>query len=145
MIKHNSKVELHYSITSIDDKIFESTFNADPVIIVIGSGIIPQKLEMTLYGLSDGKEQTMILGPADAFGEKDESKVKSIDKKSFPNKKMIKLGNVIEIDIKENNGKELTSFAIIKEINKNNVILDLNHPLAGIDIKFKVKIIKVYG
>ena len=32
----------------------------------------------------------------------------------------------------------------IKNINKNDVQLDLNHPLAGIEIKFKVKIIEVY-
>ena len=145
MIKYNSKVELHYSITSIDGKIFESTFNKDPVIITIGSGIIPQKLEMTLYGLSENKQQTMILSPTDAFGERDNSKVKSINIESFPDQEMIKLGNVIEIDIKESDGKEVTTFAIIKEMDENSVLLDLNHPLAGIEIKFKVKIIKVYG
>jgi FKBP-type peptidyl-prolyl cis-trans isomerase 2 len=57
---------------------------------------------------------------------------------------MVKVGNVIELDIKENDGEEATSFAMIKEIKENQVLLDLNHPLAGIEIKFKVKIIKVY-
>ena len=57
---------------------------------------------------------------------------------------MVKKGNIIEIDIKESDGKEATTFAMIKEIYEDDVLLDLNHPLAGIEIKFKVKIIKVY-
>ncbi len=144
MINHNSKVKLHYSISSIDDIVFESTFDKEPVDIKIGSGIIPQKLEMTLYGLSDDSEQTITLKPSDAFGERHDNKTKKLPKSSFPNKEMIKKGNVIEIDIKENDGKEATTFAMIKELYKDEVLLDLNHPLAGIEIKFKVKIIKVY-
>tara|TARA_B100001564_G_scaffold357888_1_gene375169 strand:- start:945 stop:1382 length:438 start_codon:yes stop_codon:yes gene_type:complete len=144
VINHNSKVKLHYSISSIDDIVFESTFDKEPVDIKIGSGIIPQKLEMTLYGLSDDSEQTITLKPSDAFGERHDNKTKKLPKSSFPNKEMIKKGNVIEIDIKENDGKEATTFAMIKELYKDEVLLDLNHPLAGIEIKFKVKIIKVY-
>ena len=144
MIKYNSKVKLHYSISSIDDIIFESTFDKDPVTIKIGSGVIPQKLEMTLYGLSDNSEQTIIISPPDAFGERDNKKIKNINMDSFPNKEMIEIGNVIEIDIRESDGNEVSTFAMIKNINKNDVQLDLNHPLAGIEIKFKVKIIEVY-
>ena len=99
---------------------------------------------MTLYGLSKDSEQTITLKPSDAFGERYNNKIKKLPKSSFPNKEMIKKGNVIEIDIKENDGKEATTFAMIKELYKDEVLLDLNHPLAGIEIKFKVKIIKVY-
>ena len=144
MINYDSKVKLHYSISSIDDIVFESTFGKEPVNIKIGSGIIPQKLEMTLYGLSNNSEQTITLKPSDAFGERYDNKIKRLSKSSFPNKEMVKKGNVIEIDIKENDGKEATTFAMIKEIYEDDVLLDLNHPLAGIEIKFKVKIIKIY-
>tara|TARA_Y100000996_G_C22460837_1_gene617973 strand:- start:326 stop:763 length:438 start_codon:yes stop_codon:yes gene_type:complete len=144
VINYNSRVKLHYSISSIDDIVFESTFDKGPVDIKIGSGIIPQKLEMTLYGLSNDSEQTITLKPSDAFGERHNNKIKKLPKSSFPNKEMIKKGNVIEIDIKENDGKEATTFAMIKELYEDEVLLDLNHPLAGIEIKFKVKIIKVY-
>ena len=44
------------------------------------------------------------------------NKIKRLSKSSFPNKEMVKKGNVIEIDIKENDGKEATTFAMIKEI-----------------------------
>ena len=62
----------------------------------------------------------------------------------FPNKDMVKLNNIIEVDAKEKNGATSTTFAIIKKINNGDVVLDLNHPLSGITIKFKVKIIKIH-
>ena len=143
MIKYNSKVKLHYSISTIDNIVFESTFDKQPVNITIGSGIIPQKLELTLYGLLTDSEQTITLKPCDAFGDRDNKKTQNVDISVFPNRKMIKKGNVIEIDMKEKNGKVTSTFAMIKDIKKDKVLLDLNHPLAGIEIKFKVKIIKI--
>ena len=38
----------------------------------------------------------------------------------------------------------MPSLAIIKEIDNENIILDLNHPLAGITIKFKAEIVRIY-
>ena len=143
MIKYNSKVKLHYSISTIDNIVFESTFNKQPVNITIGSGIIPQKLELTLYGLLTDSEQTITLKPCDAFGDRDNKKTQNVDISVFPNRKMIKKGNVIEIDMKEKNGKVTSTFAMIKDIKKDKVLLDLNHPLAGIEIKFKGNIIKI--
>ena len=72
------------------------------------------------------------------------NKTKTIEKSSFPNAEMIKMNNVIEIDTKDHENKKTTSLAIIKEINKETVVLDLNHPLAGIPIEFKVKIVNIY-
>ena len=53
------------------------------------------------------------------------------------------MGNIIEIDVKEKDGKVSPAFAMIKQVNKDNVLLDLNHPLAGHEIIFKVKIINI--
>lgn len=144
IIKFNSTISLHYSISNTNDFEFESTFDKNPVKFKIGDGTIPQKLEMTLYGLEEDTEQTLVLEPQDAFGIRDIKKSKTIPKSFFPNQNMIKLNNIIEVDAKEKNGKTSTTFAIIKKINNGDVVLDLNHPLSGITIKFKVKIIKIH-
>jgi FKBP-type peptidyl-prolyl cis-trans isomerase SlyD len=145
MIKYNSKVELHYSISSLNNIEFESTFGKKPIKVLIGDGTIPQRLELTLYGLKEGSQQTLCLDPQDAFGERNEENIKILSKKSFPNIDMIKIGNVIEVDVEGKDGKNDSSFAMIKEVKENDVSLDLNHPLAGHKIQFKVKIIKIYG
>ena len=144
IIKFNSIISLHYSISNTNDFEFESTFNKNPIKFKIGDGTIPQKLEIPLYGLEEGVEQTLMLEPQDAFGIRDAKRSKTISKSLFPNQDMIKLNNIIEVDAKEKNDKTSTTFAMIKKINNDDVVLDLNHPLSGITIKFKVKVIKIY-
>tara|TARA_B110000858_G_scaffold187003_1_gene230801 strand:- start:259 stop:696 length:438 start_codon:yes stop_codon:yes gene_type:complete len=143
MIKFNSLVKLHYSISSIDNIIFESTFGSEPVLVKIGDGTLPIKLEMTLYGLVKDNEQTMTLEPKDAFGLRDENNNKTLEISTFPDTEMVKVGNVIEIDVKEKDGKVSPAFAMIKQVGKDSVLLDLNHPLSGHKIIFKVKIINI--
>ena len=143
MIKFNSLVKLHYSISSIDNIIFESTFGSEPVLVKIGDGTLPIKLEMTLYGLVKDNEQTMTLEPKDAFGLRDENNNKTLEISTFPDTGMVKVGNVIEIDVKEKDGKVSPAFAMIKQVGKDSVLLDLNHPLSGHKIIFKVKIINI--
>ncbi len=145
MIKFNSLVKLHYSISNIDNIIFESTFNSDPVLVRIGDGTLPIKLEMTLYGLITDNEQTMTLEPKDAFGLRDENNNKTLEISTFPDTEMVKVGNIIEIDVKEKDGKVSSALAMIKQVSKDSVLLDLNHPLAGHKIIFKVKIINIDG
>ena len=50
---------------------------------------------------------------------------KSLQKSTFPNKEMIRIGNVIEIDVQDKKGKTQPMFAIIKEINSNDVLLEI--------------------
>ena len=143
MIKFNSLVKLHYSISNINNIIFESTFDSDPVLVRIGDGTLPIKLEMTLYGLETDREQIITLQPKDAFGLRDENHNKTLGISMFPNIEMVKVGNIIEIDVKEKDGTVRPSFAMIKQVNGENVLLDLNHPLAGHTIIFKVKIVEI--
>ena len=93
-IEYNTKVDLHYSISSKDKIIFESTFDKKPIHLQIGDGTIPQKLEITLYGLYENDSQEIELQPKDAFGIRDAKNVKTIAKTDFPSKQMIKINNV---------------------------------------------------
>ena len=100
---------------------------------------------MTLYGLITDNEQTMTLEPKDAFGLRDENNNEYSRFGTFPDTEMVKVGNIIEIDVKEKDGKVSSAFAMIKQVSKDSVLLDLNHPLAGHKIIFKVKIINIDG
>ena len=61
----------------------------------------------------------------------------------FSDPSMIKVGNVIEFNAEYKNGKNNLGLGTITKIDDNNVTIDLNHPLAGLEIIFKVKIIEV--
>ena len=143
IIKFNSLVKMNYSIESINKIVFESTFESKPVVIRIGNGLLPQKLEMTLYGLEKNAKQTMYLEAQDAFGLRDERNFHTLKKDIFPDKEMIKVGNIIEAEVENNDKDSKYTFAKICKINNNDVIIDLNHPLAGHKIIFKVHILDI--
>lgn len=143
MIKFGSKVKMHYSISNLDGVKFESTFEKEPVTFTVGDGLLPQNLEIPLYGLNENEEQSISLDPNNAFGYRDETKIKTIKKELFPKQSMIKIGNVLEFDVKTKDGKENMIFGMIKNIDGSNVVVDINHPLAGHKILLKVKILEV--
>ena len=143
-VAFNKRIDLHYSIENPSGMVLESTFDKYPIKFKVGDGTIPQKLEITLYGLKEKDKQEIILDPKDAFGIRDEKKTIVISKNQFPDPKMIEVNNVIEVDTKENNGKLDTSFAIIKDVRDDDVLLDLNHPLADVTVKFTAEIVKIY-
>ncbi len=143
MIKFNSKVKMHYSIANTDKFEYETTFEKDAITFNIGDGVIPQRLEAILYGLKEGDEQELYLKPIDAFGLRDEKNIQIIPIDKFSNSSMLKIGNVIEFNAEHKNGKNNLGLGTILKIDDNNVTLDLNHPLAGFEVIFKVKILKV--
>ena len=49
----------------------ESTFDDEPVELVIGDGTLVHGLEVALYGMRAGQRQTLTLAPVQAFGERD--------------------------------------------------------------------------
>ena len=143
MIKFGSKVKMHYSISNLEGVKFESTFEKEPVTFTVGDGLLPQNLEIPLYGLNENEEQSISLDPNNAFGYRDETKIKTIKKALFPKQSMIKIGNVLEFDVKTKDGKENMILGMIKKIDGSNVVVDINHPLAGHKILLKVKILEV--
>ena len=139
MIKYNSKVELHYSISSLNNIEFESTFDKKPIKVLIGDGTIPQRLELTLYGLKEGSQQTLCLDPKDAFGERNEENIKILSKKSFPNIDMIKIGNVIEVDVEGEDDPLVFEIKLISAENGVQVAVQVDDDtLAPIDVSDKL-------
>ena len=94
-------------------------------------------IEIALEGQEPGFTTTLTLQPGLAFGERDESLVTKISKKDFP--PGVKVGGQIE-GADEQGNRQI--FTVVK-IKGDTVILDGNHPLAGEDITFTLKVIDV--
>ena len=84
-----------------------------------------------------GFATTVVLQPADAFGERDESLVQTIDKADFP--PGVKVGGTLR-GVAEEGGERV--FTVVK-IKGPKVILDGNHPHAGKVLNFSVKVLEV--
>lgn len=120
------------------DKIHESGAD-DPLVYVHGVGQMLPALELELAGKSAGDEVEVTLGPEMAYGPRNEDFVIEIEKQHFPDTKELEIGTQVMVPSDE--GEPIT--CIVTEFRDEVVVLDANHPLAGLTLKFQMKILDV--
>ena len=86
-----------------------------------------------------GEEKLVNVGPKDAYGEPDPKAFKEFPKTTLPKNVEPKVGMVLQA--KAPDGESFP--AAISEVKGDTVVLDFNHPLAGKDLKFQVKVLKI--
>jgi len=138
-INPNSLVTLFHRLGLTDDSILEDTFGDEPLTIRLGQGEMAEGLELSLVGLKAGDEQTIDIGPDLAFGFVDETLFRALPRSDFDDSLAMEQGLIIEFATDEGD----TLPGTILEFDDTEVRIDLNHPLAGQTIRFRVKIIDV--
>jgi peptidylprolyl isomerase len=139
-IKRGDVVKLQYEIKYEDGKIFDSTemHGGEPLKFQIGTGQVMSGFENAIVGMELGEERNFILKPVDAYGEFNPLLVEKIDASEFPADVSLELGKSVEVV--GPNG--MTSPGWIRLIEKDFVVVDMNHPCAGITLYFYVKILE---
>ena len=138
-INSNSLVTLFHRLGLTDDSVLEDTFDDEPLTIRLGKGEMAEGLELSLIGLKPGDEQTIDIGPGLAFGFVDETLFRSLPRSSFDEELALEQGLIIEFTTDEGN----TLPGTILEYDEVEVRIDLNHPLSGQTIRYRVKIVDV--
>ncbi|MBG9388947.1 FKBP-type peptidyl-prolyl cis-trans isomerase [Caenimonas aquaedulcis] len=135
-IEKDTVVSLRYKVAEANGKLIEES--KEPMVYLHGGydNTLP-KIEAALEGQEPGFQATLQLSPEDAFGMRDESLVRTIPKKEFP--PGVKVGGQLE---GRTDSGEPHVFHVMK-IKGDTVHLDGNHPLAGRELKFTIKVIGV--
>ena len=94
-IKYNSTVLLNYSLKG-NNNLFESTFDKDPIKIIIGKSNMPQLIEASLYGLKCGDKKEYSYDSKEIFGKYDKDRVVTTRRDFLKNYKNAKPGDIIE-------------------------------------------------
>ena len=92
------------------------------------------RIEEALDGKDTGYQATLTLAPEDAFGQRDESLVRTIPKTEFP--PGVKVGGQLRGQL-DDGGDHV--FTVVK-IKGPQVLLDGNHPWAGKTLKFQLTV-----
>lgn len=137
-IGKNTVVTLKYRLTDAQNEFIEET--EEPVEYLHGGydGIFP-KVEEALEGREPGYTTTMQLEPVDAFGEYDADQVRVEQRSKFP--EPLEVGMRFE-GVPEDD-EEDAEILTITDLTPDTVVLDANHPLAGIALRFAVEVLDV--
>jgi FKBP-type peptidyl-prolyl cis-trans isomerase 2 len=102
--------------------------------VIIGNGMVVPGVEKQLLGMKTGDEKTFDIGPADGFGERNPDFIKIVSLSSFLEKKISPYPGLF-VDI---NGIACK----VQSVSGGRVRVDFNHPLAGKNLEYTVKILR---
>ena len=137
-IKKGDKIKVEYTGTLEDGTVFDSSEkHGKPLEFEVGAGQIIKGFDEAVTGMKKGEEKEITLEPKDAYGDPNPALVKKVPKEQLPKEPEPKKGMMLALATPD--GKQFP--AMIKEVDEKEVSIDLNHPLAGKKLKFKIKII----
>lgn len=137
-IQNNSDVGLEYTVT-VDGAVVDSTEGRGAFHYVHGAGQIVPGLERGLLGLKAGDTKEVIVKPEEGYGLVDQAAFVELLKAKLPQNITPEVGMVLQ-----GMNPEGRAFpATISAVKGDSVTLNLNHPLAGKTLLFKVKILTI--
>lgn len=115
------------------------TFDAAPETFTLGTSEIDPRLEAMLLGLATGDRRVFELAPGEAFGPRDEALLQRLPRSDFEPGRLPEPNGGVQFELP--NGQTLNGMVI--EIEAESVLVDFNHPLAGLPVRFEVQLLAI--
>ncbi|MBN2776063.1 MAG: FKBP-type peptidyl-prolyl cis-trans isomerase [Bacteroidales bacterium] len=142
-IKNGTLVTLEYDlyVEGFDGELIESVTSDEPAVFLCGNEEMLETFEEKLIGLKAGDSFKFSLTKEQAYGDEDDEAYAEFPKDVFTDGdgQLPEVGDYVPME--DEDGTVFDGVAI--EITDDFVIIDFNHPLAGEDLYFTGKIIKV--
>ena len=135
-VKDGQVVSMDY-ILIVGEQVMDSSAPGKPLQFIQGLGMIIPGLERELYGLAIGDAKQVVVAPRDGYGEADPNAQILVDRQRFPASMNIEPGMTVQMRTQDGTVRN----AQILEIQPESVKLDFNHPMAGKELNFAVKIV----
>jgi FKBP-type peptidyl-prolyl cis-trans isomerase SlyD len=141
VVQPNSFVTVDYVLKDDEGEILDASNAEDgePIEYVHGYGMLVPGLEAALAGMKSGDKKKVILDAAEGYGERDEELMLEIERSEFP--ETVQPGD--EFVAASPDGEEVVLHVI--EVNEDSVLVDANHPLAGMTLHYEVEVKTVRG
>ncbi len=147
--KEGDFLEIEYTVSDAEDKkvlattdqkrakeagILNEKMQYGPVVVVIGAPGVLKGLDRELRNLKAGEAKSFTFKPEDAFGERYEDLVRVMPMSEFRQREIEPYpGMQVNLD---------NMTAIVKSVNSGRVVVDANHPYAGRDVVYDVKVVR---
>ncbi len=139
-ITKNTVVTVHYKLSDAQNNLLEDA--PEPIIYLHGNyeNILPA-IEKALDGKEVGYTTMIQVEPEEAFGEYDPNLLKVEDRNKFPSP--LEIGMQFEGIPEGSDEDDEPIIFVVTDIADDKVVLDGNHPLAGIALRFSLNVVEV--
>ncbi len=132
-------VKVDYTGRLDDGTVFDSSEGREPLEFTLGSGQVIPGFDRGVNGMEVGEEKTITIPSEEAYGPHIDDLVAEIDKESFPPDIDLNVGDMLHL--RQPDGRAIA--ATVVDIKDDSVTLDANHPLAGQNLTFDVKLVEI--
>ncbi len=139
IVAKGDTVGVEYTGTLSDGKVFDSSQGRDPLEFEVGSGQVIPGFDLAIEGMKLNEEKAFTLKSEEAYGPVRKEMVLQAPRDKLPAQPEPKPGMMLVLHSPE--GNKLP--ARIMKVEDGMVTIDANHPLAGKDLTFKVKVVKI--
>ena len=139
IIANNTVVLCHYTLREGTEtgQLIESTEGGEPLGYIHGIGMMIPLFETNLAGKQAGDEFSFGIKAADAYGEYNADAAEEIPKAAFNLEGVVAADIFVEgeiLPLEDQDGNQMQG--IITQVNEETIVVDFNHPMAGIDLYF---------
>jgi FKBP-type peptidyl-prolyl cis-trans isomerase 2 len=137
-VNKGDKIKVEYTGSFENGEVFDaSEKHGEPLEFEAGANMVVPGFDAAVIGMEVGEEKTVTLKSDEAYGEPHPKAIQKVPKDKFPAE--AKVGMMIGVPLP--NGQQIP--AKITEITGNEVTIDMNHPMAGKTLIFKIKIVSI--
>lgn len=137
-VKDKDSVKVHYQGTLDNGRVFDSSLDREPIEFKVGEGKVIKGFNDGVIGMKVGDNKKIKIKAADAYGYRNDKLVHKIPKAALKDIEA-KVGTILTLQAPD--GGRINA-AIVK-VEGNDVTLDMNHPLAGQNLNFDLKLVSI--
>ncbi len=131
-------VSMEYTL-HVDGEEIDSSAGQEPLQFLAGYGNIIPGLEREMNGMKVGDSKDVLVAPAEGYGEYDEDAFMDVPRGEFPQDMPVEEG--LELTVRDDEGQ--SRYARVDAVEGDSVRLNFNHPLAGDELHFNVKVVSL--
>lgn len=137
-IENKKVVGIEYTLKDRAGAVIDSNSGADPLYFIQGMGTIVPGLERAMNDKAAGESFDVEIKAAEGYGEYDSTRKRGIPRESVPHLSEAKPGMMLQAQ-----GPEGASVVTVAEVTDKEIVIDGNHPMAGKDLFFSIRIAEV--
>lgn len=138
-VENGSTVTIEYIGTLDNGRIFHSTDADGPLTVTLGAGELFPAMEQALIGMRSGEVRNVVLSADEAYGPRRAENIITVARTVFPAGKEISIGQKLSIEF----AGGVSRVMVVTALGEEDVTLDGNHPLAGLELTFALKVGRV--
>ena len=138
-ITQNKVVTMNFTLTDDYGNVLDSTDTGGSFSYISGGNMVLPKLEEAVNGMLIGTKKSLKLNAADGYGNYNEDALQVVGKENFPEDFVLEVG--MEYIASNPDGVQMP-FTITK-VDGEEITIDFNHPLAGINLNFNIELVDV--